>query len=67
LIAKHIDDAELQKFYHAIAKSEARHWHLFVTLARNLCPHLPVDARFCELAELENALVAELPLRPALH
>jgi hypothetical protein len=40
---------------------------LFVTLARNLCPHLPVDARFCELAELENALVAELPLRPALH
>ena len=66
-VAKHIDDAELRKFYHAIAKSEARHWHLFVTLARNLCPHLPVDARFCELAELENALVAELPLRPALH
>jgi tRNA-(ms[2]io[6]A)-hydroxylase len=67
LVAKHIDDAELRKFYHAIAKSEARHWHLFVTLSRNLCPHLPVDARFCELAELENALVAELPLRPALH
>ena len=67
LVAKHVDDAELQKFYHALAKSEARHWHLFVELARDLCPQLPVDARFCELAETENALIAELPLRPALH
>lgn len=67
LIAHHIGDDKLQTFYHAIAKSEARHWHLFVTLARDLCPHLPVDARFCELAEAENALIAELPLRSALH
>ena len=65
LVAHHIDDDKLQTFYHAIAKSEARHWHLFVTLARDLCPHLPVDARFCELAEAENALIAELPLRSA--
>jgi tRNA-(ms[2]io[6]A)-hydroxylase len=67
LVATRIEDVELQKFYLAIAKSEARHWHLFVELARDLCPHLPVDARFCELAETENALIAELPLRPALH
>ena len=67
LVAHHIDDDKLQTFYHAIAKSEARHWHLFVTLARDLCPHLSVDARFCELAEAENALIAELPLRSALH
>ena len=67
LIAKHVADPELQKFYAAIAKSEERHWHLFVQLATDLCGHLPVNCRFCELADLENALVADLPVRPALH
>ena len=67
LVAEHVADPELQKFYTAIAKSEERHWHLFVQLARDLCGNLPVDCRFCELADLENALVAELPVRPALH
>jgi tRNA-(ms[2]io[6]A)-hydroxylase len=67
LIAKHVADPELQKFYAAIAKSEERHWHLFVQLATDLCGHLSVNCRFCELADLENALVADLPVRPALH
>lgn len=67
LVAAHVKDPELQKFYQAITKSEARHWHLFVGLARQLCSHLPVDERCCELAKLENAIVAELPIRPALH
>ena len=67
LVAKHIEDLELRKFYHALSKSEARHWHLYVALARDLCAHLPVDTRFCELAEIENTLVTELPLRSALH
>ena len=67
LVANHVTDSDLKKFYAAIAKSEKRHWHLFIQLARNLCNHLPVDSRFCELAELENALIEELPLRAALH
>ena len=67
LVANHVADSDLKKFYAAIAKSEERHWHLFSQLARDLCSHLPVDSRFCELAELENTLVKELPLRAALH
>ena len=60
LVANHVADPDLKKFYAAIAKSEKRHWHLFAQLAK-LCNHLPVDSRFCELAVLENALVEELP------
>lgn len=67
LVAAHIEDLELRKFYRAIAKSEARHWHLFVELAHSQCAHLAVNQRFCELAEQENALIAELPIRAALH
>jgi tRNA-(ms[2]io[6]A)-hydroxylase len=67
LIAAHVEDPKLARFYGAIAKSEARHWQLFLRLARDLCSHLEVDRRFCELAEQENDLVATLPLRAALH
>jgi tRNA-(ms[2]io[6]A)-hydroxylase len=67
LVAAHVQDPKLAKFYHAIAKSEARHWQLFLRLARDLCPNLDVDKRFCELAQQENDLVASLPLRAALH
>lgn len=67
LVAEHLNAPKLAKFYHAIAKSEARHWHLFVALAYELCPQLDVTQRFCELATHENELVAQLPLRAALH
>lgn len=67
LVAARVEDPKLARFYHAIAKSEARHWRLFLRLARDLCSHLDVDQRFCQLADQENDLVVRLPLRAALH
>lgn len=67
IVAQHVSDPELRKFYTAIAKSEERHWQLFINLAKDLCSHLPVSERFCELANFENSLIVELPIRSALH
>ena len=67
LVAEHIDDPELKQFYHSIAESEARHWHLFINLAHGHCQVDEIWPRFNQLLELEGELVARLPLRAALH
>ena len=67
LVADHIADAGLGRFYRSIATSEERHWHLFVTLALEHCAAQLVTPRLLELAELEAHLVQELPVRAALH
>lgn len=67
LVADHVDDLALQKFYASIAASEARHWTLFVELALAHCNAEEVWPRLHELAEAEASLIAELPIRAALH
>ena len=67
LVAEHIDDPTLQKFYASIAASEARHWTLFVELALAHCDADEVWPRLHELSAAEASLVAELPIRSALH
>jgi tRNA-(ms[2]io[6]A)-hydroxylase len=67
LIAQHIQEPTLKKFYSAITASEQRHWQLFVALARNYYPAEEIKRRFNELAEYENALVKDLPIVAALH
>ncbi len=56
-----------QKFYSAIAASEARHWKLFVELALQEFSRQSVHARIAELIDFEAKLIATLPLAPRLH
>ncbi|MEM7003520.1 MAG: tRNA-(ms[2]io[6]A)-hydroxylase [Pseudomonadota bacterium] len=67
LLAKHLEDQELRSFYRAIAKSEERHWHLFVELSLQHCDTDAVWPRFNELTEAEGELMQSLPARAALH
>ena len=67
LVADQIEDPMLKKFYASIASSEARHWTLFVELALEHCNAVEVWPRLTELSTVEAKLVAELPIRPALH
>ncbi|GAB5414842.1 MAG: hypothetical protein Cons2KO_24450 [Congregibacter sp.] len=67
LIAAALEDAGLRKFYTAIARSEERHFELFLNLAKRYFDEDVVNARWSELLEDEAKLVRELPLRAALH
>ena len=67
LIAGALEDPSLSKFYEAITASEDRHWLLFVDLARDFYSEDEVHDRLVELSELENQVITELPIQPALH
>ena len=67
LIASHLEDAQLANFYRNLAKSEARHWVLFVNLASGNYPENQIVSRFNELSEIENDILSRLPLSARLH
>ncbi len=63
----HNDARELKEFYQTITQSEGRHYELFLNLAKRYFPDAEVYTRFDELLEYEANIVAELPIRAALH
>lgn len=67
LIAAALPEGELQQFYTTITESEARHDDLFITLAQAYFPAADIETRLNELLRIEASLVAQLPLRAALH
>ncbi len=58
---------ELKHFYDAITRSEARHQNLFIELAENHFPTPTITERLDQLLDAEAQLIANLPLRAALH
>ena len=58
---------ELKDLYLDFTRAEARHHGLFARLARLYFDEQLVLQRTGELLTLEAGIVAELPLRPALH
>jgi len=67
IVAKHLDAGELKQFYQAIAKSEEKHYMVFLDLAKKYAPKEDVTVRFKELLAIEAEIVKNLPLRAALH
>lgn len=67
LIAEALPAGALKNFYRSITRSEQRHKDLLVDLALQYFDHTVVESRLAELIEIEAAIVAQLPLRAALH
>ena len=67
LVAHALPTGELADFYHAIARSEARHYHLFYELALNYFDEREVTIRFDELLDAEAHIASAMPINPALH
>ncbi len=67
LVAEALDDGPLKKFYQSIARSEHRHYTLFLDLAALYVEQDVIDARWDELLDIEAAIVRGLPIRAALH
>jgi tRNA-(ms[2]io[6]A)-hydroxylase len=67
LVAGALEVGPLKKFYQSIARSEERHFELFLGLAKQYVAHDTIVQRWHELLDIEAAIVAGLPLRAALH
>ncbi|BFM06423.1 tRNA-(ms[2]io[6]A)-hydroxylase [Halioxenophilus aromaticivorans] len=67
LVAEALPTGDLKQFYDAITRSEARHHELFIELAERYFTANVVQGRLDELLDFEANIVAELPLRVALH
>ena len=67
LIADHMEDDDLAKFYKMLWTSEAKHGHIYVKMALNYFPEEKVYDRLRWWVDKEAEIVLGLPLRAALH
>lgn len=67
LLAQHLPDPELAKFYRSLMASEARHYGAYWVLATTYFEVDEVTARLQELATVESELLATLHPHPRIH
>jgi tRNA 2-(methylsulfanyl)-N6-isopentenyladenosine37 hydroxylase len=60
-------DAELAKFYDGLARSEARHYAVYIEFARRLFDAAEVATRLTEITEHEARILADAPDGPRMH
>jgi tRNA-(ms[2]io[6]A)-hydroxylase len=61
------DGTEEKKLFHKLWASEAKHAHIFVKMALGYYNEETVYKRLHEFAKEEARIIANLPIRPALH
>ena len=67
LIADAIEIPPMKNFYQSLAKSEARHYRLFLDLAQEYFDSSVIELRWKQILNVEAKVVSELPIRAALH
>lgn len=67
VLSETIQDTELAAFYRELMQSEATHYTLFIKLARRLCTHEDVDARWNEFLEYEGSIMANYGTKEHIH
>ena len=67
LVADALSSGSVKRFYQSLARSEARHYELFLDLATEYFPPETVESRWHELLKAESACMQALPIRAALH
>jgi tRNA-(ms[2]io[6]A)-hydroxylase len=67
ILADALEDPTMKAFYKRLCDSETKHGHLFVHLLLKEHDEGKIYPRLSELMEIEAEIVADLPLRPAMH
>lgn len=67
IVADHMEDPDLARFYKMLWTSEAKHGHVYVKMALHYFPEKKVYDRLAWWVVKEAEIVAGLPLRAALH
>jgi tRNA-(ms[2]io[6]A)-hydroxylase len=60
-------DPELAKFYGALYASELGHFKVFLKLANKIAPAAVVEARWCQMLELEAEILSRQEPGPRIH
>ena len=63
MLSKTMEDEELKKFYRELMVSEARHYTVFISLAKEFLPKEKVDKRWQEFLDHETEIMKSLELR----
>ena len=67
LVAEALGPSPLKNFYQSIARSEQRHYQLFLDLAAIYIDRTLIEYRWNELLDIEAEIVKRMPIRAALH
>lgn len=67
VISDNINDPEIAEFYAHLMKSEARHYTMFIKLAKKLCPNVPIEKNWENLITFEAGVIAKRGLREHVH
>ena len=67
LVAETLAEGKIKNFYRSLARSEARHFELFLDLASEYFPEPLITERWQELLQAESDCMQRLPIRAALH
>lgn len=67
VISENIKDEELSKFYYDLMKSEARHYTMFIKLAKDLCPNVNIDKRWEEALDYEATIISKRGKQEYIH
>ncbi|MEJ2004469.1 MAG: tRNA isopentenyl-2-thiomethyl-A-37 hydroxylase MiaE [Cyclobacteriaceae bacterium] len=67
LVYEALPEGDLKKFYHDLWASEAKHGHIFVKMALNYFDENEVYSRLKKINHQESIILADLPIKAALH
>lgn len=67
LLSEQVKDAELAIFYRELMESEAGHYTLFISLARQVLPREEVDQRWNEFLDYEAAIMQNYGKEQTIH
>lgn len=67
LLSEQIKDTELARFYRELMESEAGHYTMFITLAREVAPRKQVDQRWEEILKIESEVMKTLENTSSIH
>jgi len=67
VLSENIDDEGLSTFYHKLMISEARHYTMFIKLARELCPNIDVDQKWADFLEFEGDVISRYGKGEPIH
>ncbi|MEL6626470.1 MAG: tRNA-(ms[2]io[6]A)-hydroxylase [Bacteroidota bacterium] len=67
VLSENIDDEGLSTFYHKLMISEARHYTMFIKLARELCPNIDVDQKWADFLEFEGDVISRYGKGETIH
>lgn len=67
VLSENIEDQELAVFYDKLMQSEARHYTMFIELARKLCPNSDVESRWRDFLEYEGEVILRYGKSEQIH